>query len=279
MSRSATVLALLAFASAAAAQQGPAPHAVGQNTRCAACHTVEGWDRVQFDHTKTGFPLQGHHGKLGCKECHLHADFKTPLSQSCGSCHRDVHQGELGQRCAGCHDATTWQSRFDADAHRRTNFPLTGRHALIACEECHLQRDRGFTRATVECFACHQGDFARTKATSVDHLAAGFSTSCKDCHNGVSFRAARFAQHEKCFEINGGPHNGINCFDCHTSLASAVASGTCSTNTAACQRCHTCSKVTPQHSGVAGFQCQDRKCYECHLFTARPGLRPGRKVR
>ena len=56
----------------------------------------------------------------------------------------------LGVQCASCHDTSGWKSRFDADAHRRTNFPLQGRHALLPCEQCHGdRRDRAFARPTV----------------------------------------------------------------------------------------------------------------------------------
>jgi hypothetical protein len=259
--------ALLSIVAAGILDAGVARGPAG-DTRCSACHTTSGWTRVTFDHSRTGFPLEGRHLDAACRDCHSGADFKAPLPKTCAGCHADAHAGEFGSRCASCHGALSWQTRFTADAHRRTNFPLTGRHAVIPCEECHLERrDRAFTRATVACFACHQADHARATLTSIDHAAAGFGTECRTCHNGFTFRGARFPQHDACFQLAPGPHAAIACLDCHTGLRSVVASGACSTNTAACTRCHTCPSMQDRHAQVQGFQCKDRKCYECHQFT------------
>jgi hypothetical protein len=240
------------------------------DTRCSFCHSTASWTKVTFDHQPTGFPLRGRHAGALCSSCHPSSDFQAAVPRNCAACHRDVHASEFGTRCASCHDEESWRSRFNADAHRRTNFPLTGRHATIPCESCHLdQRDRGFTRATVDCIACHQADYARTRATSIDHTAAGFSTNCRDCHNPWSVRGGRFAAHAACFQLVPGPHAGITCLDCHTSLRSVIATGTCATNSASCTRCHVhaCPTMQPVHRQVAGFQCKDRKCYECHQFA------------
>ena len=263
----ALLLVLAAAVAPAAPATRPAAHPV-VDTRCDACHSAAGWRPVTFDHSRTGFPLEGRHLAASCKSCHSSADFRTAVATSCASCHQDVHTGEFGNRCASCHDARGWRSRFGPDAHRLTNFPLTGRHAAIPCEECHLeQRDRKFTRATVDCFTCHQADYARTAGTALDHMRGGFGTDCKSCHFSTRFKGARFPGHEACFQISRGSHAGIGCLDCHTALTSLQASGSCSTNTADCMRCHACATVTPRHAAVAGFQCINRKCYECHVFT------------
>ena len=269
---------LLALAVAAGAP-GASPRSTvahsAMDTRCNACHSTSGWTPVSFDHSHTGFPLEGRHLLTSCRSCHRFSDdFRAPVATNCAACHQDVHTGEFGNHCATCHDARDWESRFGPDAHRRTNFPLTGRHAALACEECHLnQRDRTFTRAAVDCYACHQSDYARTAGTALDHVRAGFSTDCKSCHFPTRFKGARFAAHESCFQIAGGPHAGIACLGCHTSLASVAATGSCSTNTADCMQCHACAAVTPKHSAVSGFQCKNRKCYECHQFTVTGGPR------
>ena len=271
------IVTLLVMAAAAAPHPRPAvappprsaaPHAV-MDTRCDACHSASGWKPVTFDHSHTGFPLEGRHLGVSCAGCHRSGDFRAAVATSCVACHQDVHTGEFGTRCGSCHDSRDWQPLFTADAHRGTNFPLIGRHAALACEECHLnQRDRKFTRTTVECVGCHQADYARTAGTAVDHVKAGFGTNCRTCHFPSTFRGASFPAHEACFQIASGPHARIGCLDCHTSLSTISATGACATNTASCQRCHACGTVTPRHSDVSGFQCRDRKCYECHRFTA-----------
>jgi hypothetical protein len=261
---------LVAMLAAAAAAHPIAP------TRCSACHTAEGWEHVTFDHERTGFALAGRHRETGCADCHAGLDFKKKISTRCSSCHEDAHAGEFGARCEGCHEATGWQSRFDADAHRRTGFPLIGRHAVLACEECHLDtRDRSFSRAAVQCATCHGADFARTASTTIDHAANGFSQRCAECHGAFAFRPATFAAHEACFELSKGPHASLRCLDCHTSLRAAIVTGACATNTASCTSCHThaCARTDPIHAQVAGYQCKDRKCYECHRFAATSSSR------
>ncbi|MBS2026081.1 MAG: cytochrome C [Deltaproteobacteria bacterium] len=251
-----------------------APHGK-TGTACSACHLTSSWTQVKFDHERTGFALHGAHQKLQCASCHG-GDLARKLPVSCAGCHADTHTGEFGTRCASCHEETSWRPLFDVDAHRRTNFPLTGRHALMPCQECHLdRRDRSFTRAALDCAGCHRADYDRTGALTIDHAAAGFGTNCRQCHVPWSWKDARFAAHETCFQIASGKHAGIRCRDCHTSLPTTT-SASCDTGTASCQRCHTCGQVTPRHRDVSGFQCQDAKCYQCHRFSFSSDAPPAR---
>jgi hypothetical protein len=250
---------------------------VGATTRCSACHSTTRWQEVTFNHEKTGSPLVGAHAIVSCTNCHPQS-FSTPVPTRCSGCHRDVHAGELGARCDGCHDVENWRSRVDADAHRRTNFPLLGGHAALPCTECHFEaRERRFSRSTVECGSCHQSDWQRTSGTAVDHSAWAFNVAeCRQCHSAFRFVPARFPGHEGCFSISAGEHAGIDCRGCHTSLRAAATPGACDTRTAACTACHTheCSVAggaTPtdrKHADVPGYQCKDRKCYECHQSGA-----------
>jgi hypothetical protein len=246
-----------------------APHALpGGETRCILCHSVNGWDDVRFAHDRTGFPLKGLHKKTSCKSCHP-SGFAKAVPDRCSGCHRDPHAEEFGLRCEGCHDEESWRTRFTADAHRRGNFPLSGRHALIPCTECHPNvRDRSFARAAVECSSCHLPDYQRTVMTSIDHMAANFPLTCQQCHNSWRWSPAAFGDHDKCFSITRGPHAGIRCLSCHTTITSVAVTGACMTNTAACTGCHEheCARSDARHQGVMGYQCKDRKCYECHHF-------------
>lgn len=255
----------------------PGRAASAETTRCAACHTTASWTQVSFNHERTGFSLTGEHTRASCKTCHP-VSFTQPRPRACAGCHQDVHAQELGARCEGCHDTRSWRPTFDADAHRRTNFPLLGGHAALPCVECHLEaKERRFSRAAVDCGGCHAGDFTRTQGTAVDHAALGFSPqACRQCHGAFRFRPAVFPGHDACFVTSAGAHAGITCQGCHTSLATAATPGTCSTRTAACTACHAhqCSvgggqtATDAQHANVAGYQCRDRKCYECHQHGA-----------
>jgi hypothetical protein len=239
-------------------------------TLCEACHAVEGWGRVRFNHDPTGFPLRGAHIAVACGGCHAKG-FEVPVADSCSGCHRDRHAGEFGVHCEGCHDDRSWRPLFEADAHRRTNFPLVGKHALIPCQECHgNQRDRRFAGAAVACASCHQADFLRTGATSIDHTVAGFSRECQTCHNTWRFSPARLPSHDACFRISSGAHHDIRCLGCHSSLGAATFTGACNTGTFTCSGCHAhaCAKSDRQHTQVMGYVCGDPKCYQCHNLGA-----------
>jgi hypothetical protein len=243
----------------------------GDVTRCAACHAVEGWEKVRFNHDPTGFPLRGAHVAVACGSCHPR-DFETPVADTCAGCHRDRHRGEFGTRCEGCHDDQSWRPFFEADAHRRTGFPLVGKHGLIPCQQCHGDmRDQTFLRAPVGCVSCHRPDYDQTRVTSIDHTAAGFSLECQTCHSTWRFWPARLEAHGACFRIASGSHHGIRCLGCHTSLPNVTFTGACATGTFTCSGCHTheCARSDAQHTNVMGYQCTDAKCYECHKLTGQ----------
>ena len=246
----------------------PAAHPAVGDTDCSACHTPDGWLPVSFPHDRTGFPLEGRHLGASCKACHQTNVFRDPIPRACSACHQDPHLGRLGQRCQDCHDATSFATPdFGPEAHRRTSFPLTGRHAVLACEECHGdRRDRGFNRPNSQCVGCHQSDQASASGgnAALDHGAPGFPTDCRPCHSTWRFVPAFFPDHQACYNIRSGPHAGIRCLDCHTTVP-PVSVGqplTCSTDTANCLRCH--SNVGSAHANVPGYAPVNRKCYECH---------------
>jgi hypothetical protein len=226
-----------------------------------------------FPHERTGFPLEGAHRQAACGGCHTDRIFKAPVARACGACHADVHAGQLGGRCERCHEPTRWRATtFDADAHRRGNFPLAGRHAFTPCDSCHAsRRDLAFDRPTRECLGCHEDALARASAggAAIDHGTPGFPTRCQACHSTWGFSPATLAGHEACFEIRRGPHAGIRCRDCHPTFppVDVTQPFTCLTDTAACTRCHSCA----EHPTVAGFACAERKCYECHRFASVGG--------
>ncbi len=240
---------------------------------CSDCHTQSRWSEVSFEHARTGFPLEGAHAKASCRACHA-ADFRARVATTCAGCHRDRHAGELGVHCEGCHEQTTWtDTLFGADAHRRTAFPLLGKHAAIPCQECHGElRDRTFSRAPTTCIGCHAADFSRTAARTIDHLAAGFSTDCQSCHTTWSFAPARFAAHDTCFPLGGGAHASLRCQQCHSRVAGLVPTGACRTQSVTCASCHAhqCARSDAQHANVMGYGCVSQKCYECHQRL--PGL-------
>jgi hypothetical protein len=255
-----------------------------RGTRCAPCHSVSGWATVAFPHQRTGFPLKGLHSKVDCKACHP-VDFVQTVPQACSGCHKDVHTGQLGGRCESCHDENSWRANFSVESHRLTNFPLTGRHAIIPCESCHpAAAQQAFSRSTVECAACHMADYTKAAALGVNHQLLGFGPDCRQCHDGTRFTGARFAQHDACFTISAGAHGGIECLSCHTRVI--ITGGSCDPSSAGidCTTCHDhertktdnqhhvgmvpcVSPFAPDHvHQVCGYQYQGQLCYGCHQF-------------
>lgn len=247
----------------------PAADAGSDEARCEPCHTPEGWRDGKFRHEQAGFPLLGAHRAQRCTSCHP-GSFTAPLPRGCAGCHLEPHAQELGARCEGCHDETSWRSRFGADAHRWTNFPLIGRHAALPCEECHGEmRERRFGRSSPDCSGCHLKDYARTTQTPIDHLKLGMDLDCRRCHGGWRFVPARFPAHDLCFEISAGPHAGTACDACHTALPPVGAVGVCGERSTSCTGCHQheCGRSDTSHQDVLGYQCKDRKCYDCHRLS------------
>lgn len=137
--------------------------------RCQNCHTADSWTTgLVFDHAQTAFALEGAHARTNCSECHLkdalapHGRFRN-LETKCASCHENVHGRQFEQQggtdCARCHGFEAWDnSRFD---HRKTQFPLEGKHAELECAECHKEKLMDgqirveYKIRRFECIDCH----------------------------------------------------------------------------------------------------------------------------
>ena len=246
----------------------PKAAAVG---RCDSCHSAVAWTPAQFNHQKTGYELTGRHQNTACGGCHT-SDYTRPVPMSCAGCHVDTHAQEFGMMCASCHTTERFEGGplFAVDAHRRTNFPLTGRHGALPCDECHVEkRDRTFVRAAIDCASCHQADALQASLVTVDHAQAPFrATSCRSCHVPTTFAPARFPQHDVCFPIVRGAHAAIQCAQCHTAanLVGARADGDCAGVAVLCADCHThrAEVEGPRHQNVPGYEQKSEKCAACH---------------
>jgi hypothetical protein len=79
---------------------------------CASCHNTRLWKSWDFDHSKTGFALDGGHRGVDCYACHATPMKKGPPApvRSCFACHAkdDVHRGAFGSRCERCHATGSW---------------------------------------------------------------------------------------------------------------------------------------------------------------------------
>jgi hypothetical protein len=199
--------------------------------RCESCHDVKGFRPAKYspdDHAKSAFPLKGAHLAVACDQCHkpgtrgagkagVRLKFETAR---CLDCHQDPHRGELARLvaaggCESCHTVDSWRTvNFD---HARTRYPLSGRHATVACLPCHKRPDSGaaggaaamrFTALAQACGGCHldphEGQFAR-----------GGTTSCERCHTTSDLEASRFDHSRDAAYRLDGAHARVACAACH----------------------------------------------------------------
>lgn len=194
------------------------PHERRFGLSCVDCHTADGWTPAKFDHNLSDFKLEGEHAEARCESCHQNRVYKgTPTD--CYSCHKqdDEHDGRFGTECAACHTPTDWE---DADFdHNRSNFPLTGRHVGLACEQCHSTGQ--FAGLSTTCASCH-GD-------PVYH-AGMFGFNCVSCHTTQNWYAEYNGPHPGIANEGGSGvnHGGASCRDCHTQTL----------HSATCLACH-----------------------------------------
>ena len=208
------------------------PHEGRFGRDCAACHSVDGWSPAKFDHDLSAFKLEGKHTDVACESCHQNnAYIGTPTD--CYSCHRqdDEHGGQYGIDCAACHNPTNWgDADFD---HSLSNFPLTGRHAGLACEQCHSSGQ--FAGLSTSCSSCH--------ADPVFH-AGMFGLDCASCHTTENWFARYNGRHPGIADEGGSGvnHGGASCRDCHTQTL----------HTATCTACHDSNNPDGEGGGGGG---------------------------
>jgi hypothetical protein len=173
---------------------------------CLECHTMNGWTPANFNHSF--YIISSQHNDVTCIECHSESNYQP----QCLSCHlEDFNEGHNPgdpTDCWGCHTTNNWDSNFD---HNNTNFPLTGAHLAITCQDCH---SGGYQGTPTECFACHQTNYNNT--TNPDHEALMLPTTCESCHTtNTGWQPALFPIHNQFYELLGAHANISNCDDCH----------------------------------------------------------------
>jgi hypothetical protein len=220
--------------------------------RCESCHLETRWKATRFDHAKnTDYPLLGMHAKVQCKACHADGTFRKKLKTECVSCHRkdDVHSGQQGARCEGCHSESSWKTaRFD---HSTARFALLGSHQKVVCTECHTtMRFRDAPRA---CVSCHRKD---------DAHKGRLGATCNTCHNARDWRIWDFNHHKNTGFPLDGAHRRLACSTCHTRPGDKVHT--------AGGRCVDCHDRDDVHHGGFG-----NDCGRCHLTSTFRDMRGG----
>ena len=136
------------------------------NNSCENCHNTVNWGKINFDHSKTKFVLEGKHKLVECRNCHAYkiSDSETrykfvSLKSNCENCHHDIHLGQFKTNsqtnCSTCHLFDNWSTlKFD---HEKTKFSLKGAHSKLKCLQCHkpaVNNGIRFIKYKLEEFKC-----------------------------------------------------------------------------------------------------------------------------
>ena len=254
---------------------------------CVRCHLDHNgvdfklihWEpsQKQFDHRLTGYKLEGKHAGIACEKCHAPA-YMVPeeralikmkdlsksffgLSQNCVPCHKDPHQGQLGNDCQRCHNFTDWKKISPQFDHSKTRYPLTGLHDKVACEKCHKPdvvggparyKDMKFAH----CIDCH-----------VDPHRGAFTKPCEACHTTSGWKiklSGNDFDHSKTKYPLLGLHAKVACDQCHVKddFKRAVPFANCAD----------CHHPDP-HKGQFDARPKKGECAECHTVDGwKPSL-------
>jgi hypothetical protein len=223
-----------------------------------------------FDHSKTGYAIDGKHVGVECRACHNARHISTEersilaekdldrtwlgLSASCITCHEDKHQGRFGTSCSQCHSTVDWKAakidtqHFD---HTKTRYPLTGMHHNVACQKCHIPGADGQPRyAGIQfssCTSCH-----------TDPHKGEFKQGCESCHSTSTWKKSSYIatfDHSKTKFPLLGKHISVPCLTCHKSPDFKAPMAF-----AACANCH---KHDP-HGGQFIQRADGGRCESCH---------------
>jgi hypothetical protein len=201
------------------------PHKGSFKGTCESCHTTASWKKInasmQFDHSKTKYPLTGGHLQVSCVNCHAGGDFKKQLAfAKCSDCHTvDPHKGQFQARvskgeCSECHTVDAWKpSLFGVKEHATSKYPLDGKHVAVACDKCHTPagKDTQYKVKFAACADCHKDEHDKQFAS------APYLNRCEECHTVKDFHRSTFsiAKHQKTHFALTGAHVAVPCAECH----------------------------------------------------------------
>ena len=206
-------LLLIWLAGAASAQISPgtlskAHQALNGSSNCATCHKFAGQAALKcLDcHTEIATRLNAHKG--------LHATYNIPpgSNQECARCHSE-HNGE---------DFPLIKWDIKAFDHKKTGYPLEGKHSGLDCNRCHTpprisaqerstirvkDLNRTYLGLATACATCHQ-----------DPHHGRLGSTCQQCHNFEDWNTISASQfdHSRTRYPLTGLHAAVQCAKCHT---------------------------------------------------------------
>ncbi|HEY3296101.1 MAG TPA: cytochrome c3 family protein [bacterium] len=263
-----------------------------KSAKCASCHSehngvdfeLVNWKggKKVFDHTLTGFALDGAHRNKECSDCHrgsFVADNAVKsgrnvnltrtflgLGKECTSCHENEHQGQLAENCLKCHTTDAWKPA-GGYSHSQAKYALTGKHVSTDCEKCHPFQSVPLATSDKISKKDHVGQYARYTGLSFanctpcheDKHTGQFGQNCGTCHVTASFKTivGTAFDHSKTKYQLEGRHRDVTCTKCHTSgdMTTPVAH-------AACVNCH-----KDEHGGQFAARKDKGVCDACHTMA------------
>ena len=221
--------------------------------RCETCHAATDWKSIHFNHdTDTTYALLGRHRLVKCESCHAGNLYRDKLATNCIDCHKkdDKHQGSLGTTCANCHSERSWKepARFD---HNKSDFPLLGSHAKVACADCH--KSTMFKEAPQQCIGCHRKD---------DKHKGSLGEQCQTCHDASKWARTTFDHAKTRFPLLG-KHQPVKCEACHKSANYKETPSDC----------FACHQKDDKHRGQEGKACGS--CHDTRGWTPAPSFDHG----
>ncbi len=191
-------------------------------------------------------PLSRAHSMLSgpghCTDCHDIGKRKPEFR--CLDCHRDIRERLQEKRglhpslvgtdhtsniCVKCHsdhngrefEIVHWDTPVNVFDHHRAGYTLEGKHAHVACRECHQPAhisiaakeslsvknlDRTWLGLSTKCASCH-----------ADEHRGQLSLECSSCHDSSNWKGAatQYDHNRARFRLTGG-HAKVACEKCHT---------------------------------------------------------------
>ncbi len=215
--------------------------------KCTACHgehkgrsaNIVMFDRENFNHGDTDFPLGKSHRNVLCVSCHKGGKKYRDTSTRCEGCHKkNPHKNRKKKACDSCHREESWKTiRFD---HGKTPFPLKGKHTKVTCISCHPAW--GFEKIGKACSGCH-----------LLHDVHGgiYGDMCEKCHVPSSWDKPTYDHVKTRFPLKG-KHARQPCHLCHKEKVIRHASKVDT-------RCIRCHEKDDEHKGRYG-----KVCKSCH---------------
>ena len=222
-----------------------------KKSTCSGCHSdhhgrdfqLVYWEKgmSEFDHTQTGYTLEGGHTNHECRECHrkslildesLKKDKHTNLDRTflglgkdCLNCHADEHQGQVSSQCLNCHLMAKWKppEKFD---HNNAAYKLTGMHVDLKCEKCHTPQKAARPDEYKIQKSENKGSFVQFKTQNYSNCTpchedvhkGKMGNKCTECHNTKGFKLIsnnKFDHSATDYNLMGR-HSSVECKKCHT---------------------------------------------------------------